>query len=161
PLGLEYCTTIWSLELEDSMAFFRPQRISVPASMAQRLGVPAGQPVVYFPRRCFDFWGARYFLLPVVPDWASRPRGFASFLDQTQLICPSSDRLSEKQASAGREPWALSQDWQLRRNRAAYPRAWLVHRARFRPPARDPDARAQLVRTLAFRNDPIWSDPQR
>jgi len=55
----------------------------------------------------------------------------------------------------------VRQDWQLRRNRAAFPRAWVVHFARIRPPASDPDDRADLIRTLAFQNDPIWSDPSR
>ena len=59
------------------------------------------------PRRGFDLWGARYFLLPALPDdWASRERGFASFLAETDLIYPdpptSCARTSDR---AGREPW--------------------------------------------------------
>src|SRR4029077_19264743 len=49
-------------------------------------------------------------------------------------------------------------DWQLRRNTAAYPRAWIVHYARLRPFASDPLERARLMRALAFMDDPIWSD---
>ena len=55
----------------------------------------------------------------------------------------------------------MRHDWQLRRNRAVYPRAWLVHHARVRPPARDPDARDRADQVAAFMNDPIWSDPGR
>jgi hypothetical protein len=156
PLGLEYCTTIGSLELDDYVAFFHPQLMPIPAGMARVLGVPAGQPVVYFPRRSFDLWGARYFLLPARPDWQSRERGFASLLDQTELIYPGPDLLQEQQDREGREPWAVRRDWQLLRNRAAYPRAWLVHHARLRPPSADPEARARLLRTMLFMNDPIW-----
>jgi hypothetical protein len=133
----------------------------VPAGMARILGVPAEQPVIYFPRRSFDLWGARYFLLPAAPDWASRERGFASFLDNTELIHPSPDVLYETQYREGREPWWIRQDWQLRRNKAAYPRAWVVHYARLRPPASDPDIRAQLIETLTFMNDPIWRETDR
>ena len=58
------------------------------AELAKTLGVPAGKPVVYYPRRSYDLWGARYFLLPASPDWSSPDRGFVSFLDQTELIHP-------------------------------------------------------------------------
>jgi hypothetical protein len=158
PLGLDYCATVGALELADHAVFFRPRARPVPAGRAPNLGVPAGQPVVYFPRRSFDLWGARYFLLPARPEWQSLMRGFASFLDQTELIYPSPDVLDETQSRGGHEPWVVRQDWQLRRNRAAYPRAWIVHHARIREPAADPQARAGLIRTLTFMNDPIWRE---
>jgi hypothetical protein len=158
PLGLEYCATIGSLEVEDYIAFFHPREMPAPPGTARFLGVPPGQPVAYFPRRSFDLWGARYFLLPASPDWASRERGFASFLDKTELIYPSPDVFHERQSGEGGEPWGVRHDWQLRRNRAAYPRAWLVHDAQVRPPASDPDTRARRMRTLIYMNDPIWSE---
>jgi hypothetical protein len=161
PLGLDYCTTIGSLELEDYVAFFSPAVMPLPAGMAQSLGLPAGQPVAYFPRRSFDLWGARYFVLPASADWTSQERGFASFLHETELIYPEPEVLAEKQSPDGAKPWGLRQDWQLRRNRAAYPRAWVVHHARIRPPTSDPDARARLTRTVIFMNDPIWREPDR
>ena len=52
-------------------------------------------------------------------------------------------------------------DWQLLRNRAAFPRAWVVHSAQVRAPASDPETRAQRIRTLLYRNDPIWSERDR
>jgi hypothetical protein len=158
PMGLEYCITIGSLEIEDYMAFFHPSAMPVPAAMARVLGVPTGQPVVYLPRRSFDLWGARYFLLPAAPRWTSPERGFASFLDKTELIHPDPDVLYERPSRPGREPWGLRHDWQLRRNLAAYPRAWLVHAAQVRSPASDPDSRAQRIRSLIYMNDPIWSE---
>jgi hypothetical protein len=158
PLGLEYCTTIGSLEIEDYAAFFHPRPMPVPAGIAQVLGIPAGQPVVYFARRSFDLWGARYFLLPASPDWSSPERGFASFLDKTELVYPDPDVLHQRQSREGREPWSLRHDWQLRRNLAAYPRAWLVHSAQVRSPASDPDTRARRIRTLIYMNDPFWSE---
>jgi hypothetical protein len=133
----------------------------VPAGMARVLRVQPGQPVMYFPRRSFDLWGARYFILPASPSWASPERGFASFLDQTELVHPSADVLHERQSSAAREPWSVRRDWQLRRNRAAYPRAWVVHDAQVRPPDLDPDTRARRMRSLIYMNDPIWREPNR
>ena len=55
----------------------------------------------------------------------------------------------------------MSQDWQLLRNKAAYPRAWLVHHARVYPLTTSPEVRASLMRTLAFMNDPLWRENDR
>ena len=122
PLELEYCITIGSLEIEDYMAFFHPSAMPVPAAMARILGVPAGQRIVYLPRRSFDLWGARYFLLPASPDWISPDRGFASFLNETELVYPDPEVLYNRPTRQGQEPWGQRHDWQLRRNLAAYPR---------------------------------------
>jgi hypothetical protein len=161
PLELEYCATIGPLGLDDYAAFFHPQIMPLPAGTARVLGVPAGHPVVYHPRRSYDMWGARYFLLPAVPDWGSLGRGYASFLKETDLIYPGPGVLYEPRSGDGQEPWGMRQDWQLRRNRAAYPRAWVVHYARIRPSAADQDERASLMGMLAFMNDPIWTDNDR
>ena len=107
PMGLEYCDTVWALELDDHAAFFRPRAMPVPAGMARVLGIPAGQPVAYFPRRSYDLWGARYFVLPATPDWSSLERGFASFLDNTELIHPGADVLYEKQDREGQRAVGL------------------------------------------------------
>jgi len=161
PLGLEYCTTIGTIELVDHAAFFKPTTMPVPAGMARILEVPAGRPVVYYPRRSFDLWGARYFLLPATPDLANTERGLASFLDKTELIYPSPEVLYNRQYRAGMEPWGVRHDWHLRRNRAVYPRAWVVHSARLRSPASDADSRARMIRLLIYMNDPIWRDGDR
>ena len=95
PLGLQYCATSGTLELDDHVAFFNPQMMAMPGEIARALGEQTGRPVIYFPRRSFDLWGARYFLLPAVPDWASPVRGYASFLDKTDLIYPEPDVLFE------------------------------------------------------------------
>jgi hypothetical protein len=161
PLGLQYCATSGPLELDDHEAFFNPQLMAMPGEIARVLGERAGRPVVYFPRRSFDLWGARYLLLPAVSDWASSVRGYASFLDKTELIYPEPDVLFGTRDRDELESWRIGQDWQLRRNRAAFPRAWVVHHARVRPPASDPDSRARLMGTLLFMNDAIWREPDR
>jgi hypothetical protein len=161
PLGLEYGMTIGVLEIEDYIEFFHPRMIDMPDWVAQSLGVPVGQRVAYFPRRSFDLWGARYFLIPATPEWSSTDRGYASFLGQTELIYPSSDALHEKILPGWGEPWAVHEDWQLRRNKASYPRAWVVHSARVRSPARDLEAREAMMRALGARNDPIDSESDR
>ncbi len=157
PMGLEYCDVDWAMDLADHAALFDPRAMPIPATTAQILRIPAGQPLQYFPRRSYDLW-VRYFFLPAAPEWASRTRGFASFLDNTELIYPSSEVLYKAQSGDGREPSALRQDWQLRHNKAAYPRAWIVHHARLRTPASNAAKRAEYTRTLTFMNDPIWSE---
>jgi hypothetical protein len=123
--------------------------------------VPVGEPVVYYPRRSFDLWGARYFLLPVVPDWGRRDRGYAAFLDKTDLIYPASSALQEQLSDTVTETWTERQDWQLRRNRAAYPRAWLVHFAQIRPPTLDKETRDRRLAAMLYMNDPLWTERDR
>ena len=161
PLNLEYCAAIGHLELDEYIAFFRPRALPLPSAMAGVLGVPAGEQVVYYPRRSYDLWGARYFLLPAAHDWQSTARGFAAFLDNTELVYPDREMLDETGNSQGRESWRARNDWQLRRNRAAYPRAWIVHSARLRQPIRGLEERASLMRTITYMNDPIWQQSDR
>jgi hypothetical protein len=116
--------------------------------------------MVYYPRRSFDLWGARYFVLPATPDLASRERGMASFLDQTELIYPSPEVLYRRRDNE-RESWGLQHDWHLRRNTAAYPRAWVVHSALLRPPSSDAETRARMIRALTYMNDRFWSEGDR
>lgn len=161
PQGFEYCATTGPLELQDHASYFQAQVMPLPAETARVLGSPAGRPVAYYPRRSFDLWGARYFILPAVPDWSSPTRGFASFLNKTDLIYPAADVLYDTEGKGGVEPWRIRNDWQLRRNRDAYPRAWVVHHALIRREAASAEARADLMRTLVYMNDPIWTEPNR
>ena len=161
PLGLEYCATQGILELDDYVLFLESGLLPIPAASAAVLGIPAGQRVRYHPRRTFDIWGARYFIIPTYPEgWQSEARGMASFLAETELIYPDPGTLSSPGGPAAQEPWSARHDWQLRRNLAAYPRAWLVHHAPASAPPRPayPSA-GDLMRFLLFNNDAIWSDP--
>ena len=160
PLGLEYCATQGIVELDDYVFFLESGLLPIPAATASVLGIPAGQRVRYHPRRTFDIWGARYFIIPTYPEgWASEARGMASFLAETDLLYPDSQTLSGQGVPAGQAPWGARQDWQLRRNRAAYPRAWVVHHARVRPPAVSLAERGELMRFLLYNDDPIWTIP--
>jgi hypothetical protein len=161
PLGLEYCSTAGTLALDDLTAFYEPRLLPLRPELERKFGARRGQPVVYYPRRSFDLWGARYFLLPAAPDWVSPARGIASFLDRVDLIYPPRDVLFSTGESAGNEPWVRRENWQLLRNRSAYPRAWLVHHARVRCPAVDLAERLDRTASLLIMNDPIWSDPRR
>ncbi len=160
PLGLEYCVSQGILELDDYVFFLESGLMPIPAPTAAVLGIPAGRRVRYHPRRTFDIWGARYFILPTYPEgWESEARGMASFLAETELIYPDAQTLSGQGAASGQAPWGARQDWQLRRNRAVYPRAWVVHHARVRAPAASLAERGELMRFLLYNDDPIWTIP--
>ncbi len=158
-VGLESCLIKGLLELDDYLTLFNPSTLRASRAAAGALGITEDDPICYFPRRSFDLWGARYFILPVRPlGWEDQERGFASFGPDTEVLYPEPAKLG---GAAGQQRWARQEDWQLVRNKAAYPRAWLVHDARLIAPVTDPAARDELARQLYFMNDPFWSDPNR
>ncbi len=77
------------------------------------------------------------------------------------MIHPDLDAFTDP---AERQRWRESRDWQLFRNKAAYPRAWVVHRARVFEPIDGRDApilranRAMRARPSA-RGRIGWSSP--
>ena len=87
-------------------------------------------PLVYYPRRGFDLWNTRYFILPTRLRWDNPVRGFASLLEHTQQIVPDPTAFSGPEGKNRKEDWSLREDWALLRNEQAFPRAWVVHRAR-------------------------------
>ena len=102
------------------MVFFRISAHD-PGAQARDLGAgaKAGQQVVYFPRRSFDIWNSRYFILPVYPrDWMDEDRGYAAFLENTELVYPCSSRSGRKDEQ---RDWIESHDYQIRRNRWSIP----------------------------------------
>jgi hypothetical protein len=161
PMRLDYCWTIGTVELDDYAAFFQATMMAASAETERTVGIPEGRPVVYYPRRSFDMWGARYFVLPATPDMARPTRGIASFLSKTKLIYPSPEVLYGRRTPQVKEPWGDLQDWHLRRNQSVFPRAWIVHSARRHDPASTADSRASLMQRITYMKDPIWNDGDR
>jgi len=168
PLGFQYCLTQGVLELFDYLLFFRHQELKLTPEGGRFLDVDdvaAGGPLTYFPRRGFDLWNARYFILPIRTDnWKSADRGYAAFLPETELIFPKAEIV----VGPSGESWRENEDWQLFRNKDAYPRAWLVHFVRVRSPVEEtnpsPEARGdkrELMKNLVYKEDPFWRDPGR
>jgi hypothetical protein len=150
--------TLGVLELDEYLLLFQPQTFAADTAVAPRLGIAEGTPVVYYPRRSYDLWGTRYFVLPVKSDgWANEPRGYAAFVPGTESVYPDPAQLGK----TGRERWAEDEDWHLMRNRAAYPEAWVVHQARVVAPANDREARSELFSALAYQDDAFWHEPAR
>ncbi len=126
-----------ALESADFARCFRPFSIAIDERIATNISARPGQDVIAWPRRAFDLWGTRYFILPVDPgDWTQGARGFISFLEETEVVYP--------RRGSPRLP-----DVQVRRNSAAFPRAWTVHAWRSLPP----DATEELSRL--FRAGPL------
>ncbi|MGZ3316923.1 MAG: hypothetical protein ACXU95_06435 [Isosphaeraceae bacterium] len=158
-LGIEYTHTQGVAELFDYEWFFAGFPRTIREPVARALGAKAGQQVVYFPRRSFDMWTTRYFVLPVYPNgWMDEYRGYAAFLDETELIYPS--LLQGRDREAEQKAWAESHDYQIRRNRLVYPRAWVVHDSR---PLPDLEGLTRLqqggpMQEILYSDDRIWHD---
>ena len=128
----------------------------------RNLGIAAGEKVVYFPRRSYDMWNTRYFILPKYPhNWLDESRGYASFLHETEEIYPPPDRFQGPDGEAELKDWVQTHDYQIRRNRQMFPRAWVVHDATGLPPM-DGLTRAERsgpMQEILYGDDPIWHDP--
>ncbi len=115
----------------DQRRLFRPAYRVLDPATSSTLGVEPGKPVLYHPRAAFDLWGARYFILPSSPgDWTDENRSYAAFIDRTDLIYPDPASMAGPDRAGDRRRWLRERDVQVRRNRSAFPRAWVVHDAR-------------------------------
>jgi hypothetical protein len=161
PLGVEYTHTFGFAELFDYDGLFRgfPRNIRDPEA-AKALGVGIGKEILYFPRRSFDMWNTRYFVIPLYPHgWRDEFRGYASFLFQTESIYPDPERIRGPDGPAILKN-SREKDYQIRRNLNALPRAWVVHEARWWDPAArvSPDARGRAFQEMMYADDPLWHD---
>jgi hypothetical protein len=149
PLGLDYSASLGYLELEDAMVFFRGMTMPATAEEARASGIAAGEPISRVPRHNFNLWGTRYFLLPARPEvWGSVDRDTDPFLAGTDPVAAGREVLRGAGDREGHDPWDPGPDWQLRRNRSAFPRAWIVHYARVRPPVSGRDDRDDLMQSM-------------
>ena len=163
--GIEYTHAFGVGGLLDFEWFFGDFPVTIDTPEAARLlGVRMGQRVVYYPRRSFDLWNTRYFIVPSNPQgWQVEYRGFASFLFQSETIYPRSEVMGGHDRATPNKDWVAQHDFQLIRNLAAMPRSWIVHDARWVNPA-DPDTRntrAGSIHEILYANDPLWHDPTR
>jgi hypothetical protein len=154
--GLAYARVEGVITLDDYFTFLNPRFLPANAEAARRLGIKPGDPICYFPRRGYDLWGVRYFILPVrTIGWKTEDRGFAAFLQKIDIVYPPRDAMD---TPAKRARWTGREDVQLLRNKAAYPRAWLVHSARVLAPLTDASARKDLMQEILYQDDLFWSD---
>ncbi len=162
--NLSYTLTGGSVEHFDYGLFFAGFDVPLDTGRVTLRGAVHGQPILYYTRRGFDLWNTRYFILPMdSADWHEGSRGFVSFLADRQMIGPEPSLLEDPRNEKRLEAWIRNEDWQLLRNQAAYPRAWVVHRARFVKPIRGLafEDREEMMKEILFANDAFWFDPGR
>ena len=125
PLGLDY-TLVQGIIESDDYALFFGSRLVTPRDAS---GSVTGPPVYSFPRRSFDLWNSRYFVMPVAPEgWLGEERDF-------ERLYPPAEVAQDAERA---KPWIERENWQLLRNKTAFPRAWLVHFVRVRKPITGP-----------------------
>jgi hypothetical protein len=113
---------------------FQPALRAADAQTAGMLGVARGTRVLYHPRRVLDLWGARYVIVPCYAgDWTGRD-SYAAFLAAAERIYPDPTAPEADPQTPEGKRWVESRDVQVLRNRAAFPRAWVVHEAQLVPP---------------------------
>lgn len=159
--GIEYTHTIGVAELYDYEWYFNGFPWKVRGAFANRLGVPDGTAVIYYPRRAYDMWNTRYFVLPSYPaHWTDENRGYAAFLSETQPIHPDLPLGRNEEALALTRDWVENHDYQILRNEKAFPRAWVVHRARGLPALTGTarDGRVGPMQEIIYNDDAIWHD---
>jgi hypothetical protein len=153
---LAYAFTRGTAELSDLIPFFDIMRIQLDPETCRRHGFPEGYQVVYFTRRGFDLWNARYFILPARIAFGSRFRGVLSFLPRTTEIDPPPGSFEGPEGETHRKHWLLEDDVQVLRNEAAFPRAWIVHRARFPNPISSATDLRRLMDEILYQDDELW-----
>ena len=103
-LGVEYTHTIGVAELYDYEWFFNgfPRKVD-DAGIARRLGIKKGETrrSSILPRRGFDIWNTRYFILPQFPNgWNDTMRANAAFLFSSRPVYPEPGRFTGKDQEA-------------------------------------------------------------
>jgi hypothetical protein len=113
-----------------------------------------GPPVYGFPRRGFDLWNTRYLVMAVSSNgWLGEEAGF-------ERLYPPREVAADAEQT---RRWIAREDWQLLRSRLAFPRAWLVHDVRLRPPVTGPSdpAALELMQDLVYQANRLWQIPGR
>lgn len=164
PLGLSYTLTEGVADLYDYSWFFAPFYVDyVPQGTTRPASEPT--PLIYFPRRGFDLWATRYFIVPAIGTNEER-RAHFSFLFDVEQISRRKEGMTAAAAAQFDENWKTAEDWHLYKNKHPSPRCWIVHQAEFRAPIRgfsrqSREQRQSLIESLVYGGDFLWNRPNR
>jgi hypothetical protein len=108
-------------------------------------------------------WGTRYFILPGIHDFTNPDRGIAAFLAESEPIYPPPEEFRGPGGAERRKALFLAEDMQILRNPNAFPRAWVVHGARFSDPIAGLGRaeRSGPMEEMLYAADALWNDPDR
>ena len=161
PLGVRSTFHFDTMEPLDYGLFFLPWSLDPdPATVAARKLGP-GQKVWYFPRRGFDLWNTRYFIVPARLNWDSPARGYAAMVPDATFLYPKPGTFDGPDGPALRKHWGATEDFRILRNEAAFPRAWVVHRAYLLDPIRGTSLadRNKVMQEILYQGDEFWRLP--
>ncbi|MHB1560617.1 MAG: YfhO family protein [Isosphaeraceae bacterium] len=167
PYGLEYAHVMGVAELYEYEWFYGGfnWKVGDPLLAKRVLGINLGEEVVYFPRRTFDMWNVRYFIVPSWPHgWSDMFRGYAAMILDSRPIYPVRGHKRGPEAEKANRDWVEHHDVQVYRNLNEHPRAWVVHSLRRMPPVtelRPGHERQVAMQEMLFCNDRIWNNPTR
>jgi hypothetical protein len=163
PLGVRMTFAFDTTAIVDHASMLFPWRLLLNEEAARGPGLKPGQKIYYYPRRGYDLWNTRYFVVPSYLTWDDLERGYGSFVPGTTQIDPPPGAFSGPDGPARRKRWEREDDVRVLRNESAYPRAWVVHRARVLPPLDGsvPARRRALNDEILYQNDALWRDPGR
>ncbi|WP_165066220.1 YfhO family protein [Paludisphaera rhizosphaerae] len=161
PLGVRLTYHHDTIEPMDYGLFFLPWSLTPSEQTLRVHGLKPGQKVWYYPRRGFDLWNTRYFIVPGHLSWDSRARGYASVVRGSTLIYPGPNEFDGPGGDERRKRWKETEDFHVFRNEKAFPRAWVVHRAYVVPPIQGlrVNDRFRLVKELIYQADEFWNLP--
>jgi hypothetical protein len=160
--GVEYTFSMGVGELYEYTWFFKWFRFAVrDPEIARNLQIAVGQPMVYVPRRSFDMWNTRYFVVPLYSGaWDDEHRAYASFVYRSEILYPPPEMFRGPNGKAEYKRWTGRHDFQVLRNNHELPRAWVVHKAR---PIRtmtgsSREDRWKSIQEMTYCSD-LWRDP--
>jgi hypothetical protein len=161
PLGVGSTFYLDTLEPMDYGLFFLPWALSPNRDAALAHSLKPGQKVWYYPRRGFDLWNTRYFIVPGRLIWDNPARGYASVIPHSTFLYPTPGSFDGPDGPARRARWGATEDFRILRNEAAFPRAWVVHRAYLVPEVRGSRVadRAAMMQQLLYQEDEFWRVP--
>jgi hypothetical protein len=150
-----------TIEPLDYGLFFLPWLLEPDEAAAQAHDLKPGQKVWYYPRRGFDLWNTRYFIVPGRLVWESPTRGYAAFIPRSTFLYPALGAFDGPEGAARRARWGATEDFRVLRNEAAFPRAWVVHRAYVLPRVRGLRLadRLALTQQILYQDDEFWHVP--
>ncbi len=136
-------------------------RVLAGPEIASWLGTKVGEPVIYLPRRAYDLWNTRYFIVPAFANgWRDEARASAAFRFESELVYPEAGRFDGPHGKEDSKHWIDSQDYEVLRNAQEFPRSWVVHIARpiqsFEESSRD--LRAAAMKEILYAGDLFWNE---